>query len=134
MRRGWSLPASFSFIRGNVLVLTISGSLGMFCRGMVFPYIPLYILTLGGDPAHVGLVYALGPLGGLIVFPIAGHLTDHMDRARLIALTGYFSAAVVLINALAPSWADHPDVRLSITYNRLHRSLPGPLPLSLALD
>jgi len=100
----WSLPASFSFIRGNVLVLTVSGSLGMFCRGMVFPYIPLYILSLGGDPAKVGLVYALGGLGGLLVFPIAGHLTDKMDRARLIAVTGYFSAVVVLINALAPSW------------------------------
>ncbi|MFC1526366.1 MFS transporter [Candidatus Latescibacterota bacterium] len=104
MRKAWSLPASFSFIRGNVLVLTVSGSLGMFCRGMVFPYIPLYILTLGGDPAEVGIVYALGPLGGLLVFPIAGYLTDHMDRAKLIAVTGYFSAAVVLINALAPSW------------------------------
>lgn len=76
----------------------------MFCRGMVFPYIPLYILSLGGNPAEVGLVYALGGLGGLLVFPIAGHLTDHMDRARLIAVTGYFSAAVVFINALAPSW------------------------------
>lgn len=104
MRGTWSLPASFSFIRGNVLVLTVSGSLGMFCRSMVFPYIPLYILGLGGNPAEVGLVYAMGPLGGLLVFPIAGHLTDHMDRAKLIAVTGYFSAAVVFINALAPSW------------------------------
>lgn len=104
MPKRWSLPASFRFVRGNLLVLTVSGSLGMFCRGMVFPYIPLYILALGGDPAEVGLVYALGPLGGLIVFPIAGYLADHTDRARLIAVTGYFSAAVVLLNALAPSW------------------------------
>ncbi|MFH1572317.1 MAG: MFS transporter, partial [Gemmatimonadota bacterium] len=94
----------FGFVRGNILVLTVSGGLGMFSRSMVFPYVPLFVLSLGGQPAEVGLVYALGPLGGLLVFPIAGYLADHFDRARLIAFTGYFSAAVVLINAVAPSW------------------------------
>ncbi|HJP33215.1 MAG TPA: MFS transporter [Candidatus Latescibacteria bacterium] len=91
-------------MRGNVLVLTVSGCLGMFSRNMVFPYIPLYILTLGGDPAEIGIVYALGPLGGLLVFPVAGYLADYVSRARLIAFTGYFSSAVILINAVAPSW------------------------------
>ena len=75
------LSESFGFLRGNVLVLTVSGSLGMFCRAMVFPYVPLYILALGGEPEQIGIVYALGPLGGLIAFPIAGYLADHMNRA-----------------------------------------------------
>ena len=101
---GRGLAQSFSFLRGNVLVLTVSGGLGMFSRNMVFPYIPLYILSLGGDPAEIGIVYALGPLGGLLVFPVAGYLADHISRARLIAFTGYFSSAVILINAVAPSW------------------------------
>ena len=99
-----SLTRTFGFVRGNVLVLTVSGSLGQFCRSMVFPYVPLYILSLGGDPGEVGLVYALGPLGGLLVFPIAGYLADHVNRAKLIAFTGYFSAGALLINAVAPSW------------------------------
>jgi MFS family permease len=104
MGREWSIAQTFGFLRGNVLVLTVSGGLGMFCRSMVFPYIPLYILSLGGDPAKVGLVYALGPLGGLLVFPIAGYLADHMSRPKLIAAAGYFSAAVLVINVFAPSW------------------------------
>ena len=98
------LSESFEFLRGNVLVLTVSGSLGMFCRAMVFPYVPLYILALGGEPEQIGIVYALGPLGGLIAFPIAGYLADHMNRAWLIAAAGYFSAIAVLVNAVAPSW------------------------------
>ena len=98
------MSLSFSFLRGNLLVLTVSGCLGMFSRGMVFPYIPLYILALGGDPVQVGLVYALGPLGGLLVFPIAGYLADHISRARLIGFTGYFASAVLLINVVALSW------------------------------
>lgn len=100
-----SSPKSlFSFLSGNVLILTISGALGMFSRSLVFPYAPLYILSLGGDPSEVGLVYALGPLGGLVMYPIAGYLADHVDRAKLIALTGYVSALVVLIYVVAPNW------------------------------
>ena len=65
-------PATtFGFMRGNILILSISGALGMFCRGMVFPYAPLFIISLGGNPAEIGLVYALGPLGGLLVYPVA---------------------------------------------------------------
>ena len=99
-----SPTATFGFMRGNILVLSISGSLGMFCRGMVFPYAPLFILALGGDPAEIGLVYALGPLGGLVVYPIAGYLADHVSRAKLIAFTGYFSSLTFLIYIFAPSW------------------------------
>lgn len=96
--------ASFGFVRGNILVLTVSGSLGMFCRSMVFPYTPLYILALGGNPEEVGIVYALGPVGGLLMFPIAGYLADHLNRAKLIAFTGYFSSIALMVNAVAPSW------------------------------
>lgn len=95
---------TFGFMRGNVLVLSISGALGMFCRGMAFPYTPLFILSLGGAPAEIGLIYALGPLGGLIIFPIAGYLADHTSRARLIAFTGYLSSAFILLIVFAPSW------------------------------
>ena len=100
----WSPAVMFGFMRGNVLVLSISGALGMFCRGMVFPYAPLFILSLGGQPAEIGFIYALGPLGGLIVFPLAGYLADHTSRARIIAFTGYFSSAIFLLFIFAQSW------------------------------
>ena len=95
---------AFGFMRGNILVLSISGALGMFTRSMVFTYAPLFILSLGGAPAEIGFVYALGPLGGLLVYPIAGYLADHISRAKLIALTGYFSSLTLLIYIFAPSW------------------------------
>ena len=95
---------TFGFMRGNVLVLSISGALGMFCRSMVFPYAPLFIISLGGNPAEIGIVYALGPLGGLLVYPIAGYLADHVSRAKLIAFTGYFSSLTFIMYIFAPSW------------------------------
>lgn len=95
---------TFGFMRGNILVLTLSGALGMFTRGMAFPYLPLFILSLGGQPAEIGLVYALSPLGGLLVFPIAGYLADHTSRAKLIAYTDYFTSTVILLYIFAQSW------------------------------
>lgn len=43
----------------------------MFSRAMVFPYVLLYVLALGGEPEQVGIVYALGPLGGLLAIRCA---------------------------------------------------------------
>ena len=91
-------------MRGNILVLTLSGVLGAFSRSMAFPFTPLFILSLGGQPADIGIIFAVGPLGGLLVFPIAGYLADHTSRAKLIAFTGYFSSVAVLCHVFAQSW------------------------------
>jgi MFS family permease len=93
-----------SFLHGNVLVLTITQSTGMFVRSMAFPYASLYILALGGEASQVGWVNSLRPLAGLLMFPIAGHLADLTGRVRLIALAGYYSGLVMLLYVLAPSW------------------------------
>jgi len=95
---------TFSFMRGNILVLTATRVLGMFCRRMVFPYASLYILALGGDSTQIGFINSLRPLAGLVMFPLAGYITDRAGRVRLIALSGYFSGAVMLLYVFAPSW------------------------------
>lgn len=89
---------------GNIMVFSVTGLLGNFARAMVFPYASLYVLALGGDARTVGWVNFLRPLAGLIVFPIAGYLTDRSGRIKLIVLSNYFSVAFVLIYALAFRW------------------------------
>jgi MFS family permease len=99
-----SLRDALRFIQGNNLVFAVTDLLGNFSRGMVTPYISLYILALGGDATQIGLVNSVGPLAGLIMFPIGGYITDHASRVRLVALGSYFSAALILMYILAPSW------------------------------
>ncbi len=99
-----SIRSSFRFMHGNILVFSITALLGNFSRSMVFPYASLYILALGGSPEQIGFVNALAPLGGLILFPIAGYLADNTGRVRVIALANYLSSAVLLIFVLAQSW------------------------------
>ena len=95
---------ALAFMRGNIRVLTINQVLGMFSRSMVFPYASLYILALGGEPAQVGQINSLAPLAGLLVFPIAGYITDHVGRVKLIAWTGYLGGAIFLLMVFAPDW------------------------------
>ena len=49
-----SLHGAFSFIYGNVMVFFVTDLLGNFSRAMVFPYVSLYILALGGDATQIG--------------------------------------------------------------------------------
>lgn len=95
---------NFKFMNGNILVITITRVLGMFCRGMAFPYASLYILALGGEPAQIGFINSLRPLAGLLMFPIAGYLADRTGRVRLIALGGYLSGITILLYVIAPNW------------------------------
>ena len=89
---------------GNLRVLTVRQSLGMFFRRMVVPYASLFIIEVGGTSSQVGVVNSLRPLAGLLMFPISGYLTDRTSRVRLIALAGYFSAVTMLLYVFAPSW------------------------------
>ena len=99
-------PSRFSlrFISGNILVFASTDLLGNFARSMVFPYSSLYILALGGNAAQIGLVSFLALLAGLFMLPIAGHITDHVDRIRLIALAGFLSSLFLIPTILAPNW------------------------------
>lgn len=92
------------FMRGNFVVLTVRMVVGQICRNMVFPYASLLILAVGGSNSQVGVVNSLMPLAGLLVFPVAGYLTDRRGRVRLMTVAGYLSALTMLIFVFAPSW------------------------------
>ncbi len=104
MSRNRSTNSVFRFIQGNILVFSVTGLLGNFCRRMVFPYASLYILALGGHARQIGLVNSLAPVAGLIMFPIAGYIADHAGRVKLVALANFLSSAIILMRVLAPSW------------------------------
>ncbi len=91
-------------MRGNFLVLTVRMVVGQICRNMVFPYASLLVLAVGGSKAQVGIVNSLRPLAGLLVYPVAGYLTDRRGRVRLMAVAGFLSAFTMLIFVFAPSW------------------------------
>jgi MFS family permease len=93
------------FFEGNVLVLTISRSLGFFARHSVFPYASLYVLLLGGTSADVGFINALRPLAFILIIPVAGFLADQQGRVKIIAVATYLSAVTYLFYITATHWS-----------------------------
>jgi MFS family permease len=92
------------YMHGNIGVFTITDLLGNFARSMVFPYVSLYILALGGTTAQIGFIRSLAPLAGLLMFPIGGYLADKTSRVRLIVLANSLSVIIVLLYAFSPNW------------------------------
>lgn len=94
----------FGFMKGNLTILTIRQVLGMFFRKMVLSYASLFVIAVGGDYSQIGIINSIRPLAGLIMFPIAGYLTDRTSRVKIITIADVFSGVTMLIYVFAPSW------------------------------
>ena len=71
---------------------------------MAMPYFSLLILALGGQPEEIGYVRTARTLAALIMFPIAGYITDQQGRAKIIVLCGYLSSLTYLFYIFATGW------------------------------
>jgi len=99
-----NIKSLFSFMKGNILVITVTRIFGMFSRGAALPYFSLYVLALGGDAASIGFISSLRPLAGLLIFPLAGYVADRTGRVKLIVIAGYLSALTYLLYVFASNW------------------------------
>ena len=91
-------------MKGNVLVITLTRAVQMFSMRMTTPFFSLFILALGGQPTDIGYVLTLRTLAALLIFPIAGYITDMLGRVKVIAVSGYISALTFLFYIFATDW------------------------------
>ena len=94
----------FSFMEGNLTILSIRQVVGMFFRRMVLSYGSLFILAVGGNSSQIGIINSVRPLAGLLMFPISGYLTDKVSRVKMVALADILSAFTMMCYVLAPTW------------------------------
>ena len=93
-----------SIMKGNVLVLTVSRVLWSMSDSLAWPYLSLYILSLGGNVTTVGFVYAIGTMAACVLYPIGGYIADKAGRARLVGMATLLYVTSFVIFALADSW------------------------------
>jgi MFS family permease len=91
-------------MKGNVLVLTLTRAAQMFSIRMIMPFFSLFIISLGGQPTDIGYVRTLRTLAALLIFPIAGYITDKQGRVKVIALAGYMSSLTFIFYIFATDW------------------------------
>jgi MFS transporter, DHA1 family, multidrug resistance protein len=89
----------------GILVLSLAGFFGIFSTTMSkSPVLPLYVHSLGGSDAVLGLVAAISPLAGVLFsFPV-GMLADAWGKRRLLLV----SAGVLLIAPLLYLLVNNP--------------------------
>jgi len=72
----------FGFLRGNVLVMTVCECVWRSSIDIIWPFLSLYVLDLGGSYETIGLIMALGNLASLIFYPLGGYIADYQGRIK----------------------------------------------------
>jgi len=91
-------------MKGNILVLTVSRILWSMSSSIVWPYVSLYIIELGGNAPTIGKITALANVAGMLFFPLGGYLADKSGRAKLVGYSTLLFAGSLSIFAMATSW------------------------------
>jgi len=92
------------FLTGNIRVLVFGRALWSFSTSIVYPFLSLYILALGGTPTEIGLINSLGLIAGMILYPVGGYVGDRMGRVRLVGFATYAYAISNLLFVFAINW------------------------------
>ncbi len=98
------MTSTFSFMKGNILVLTVCRVIWTVSQSLAWPYFSLYILALGGTVREVGLIRAIGGLAGMILFPVGGYVADRRGRVRLVGVSTFLYAFSIIFFAVAWRW------------------------------
>ncbi|MBS7638558.1 MFS transporter [Candidatus Bathyarchaeota archaeon] len=98
------LRSNLYFLRGNILILMICRVLWSWSTSIVYPFLSLYILALGGTPTEIGLINSLGLIAGMFLYPVGGYIADRRGRVKLIGYSTYLYSLSHLLFVLAVNW------------------------------
>lgn len=95
---------TFSFMKGNVLVMTICECVWRSTIDIIWPFLSLYVLHLGGSYQTIGIIMAAGNLASIFLYPLGGYIADYQGRIKLISYMTFVYGSAFLIPALTNSW------------------------------
>ncbi len=98
------MAGSLSFMKGNVLTLTVCSILWRISIDIIWPFLALYIMALGGEYETIGQVMAIGNLASLILYPLGGYIADYQGRIKVMAYMTYVYSLTFLIFVFTDSW------------------------------
>ena len=91
-------------MRGNVLVLTVCSVLWRMSIDIIWPFLSLYVMALGGEYETVGQVMAIGNLASMVLYPLGGYLADYQGRIKVMAYMTFVYSGTFLIFVFTDSW------------------------------
>ncbi|MFW6117324.1 MAG: MFS transporter [Thermoproteota archaeon] len=99
-----SFRKEFYFLRGNLLVLTITLAIIIFAGTIPSTYYPKYVKGLGGTPFIVGVIGFASYSTLAVVQFLGGYLADKHGRRGLIVTMTFGTAVTYILYAVAPTW------------------------------
>ena len=94
----------FSFIRGNILINSVTLAIILVTSTIPYTYYPKYIEGLGGTPFIVGVIgFAAYASLALVQIP-GGYLADKHGRRRLTVIMTFTISTTYFLFAVAPNW------------------------------
>jgi len=98
------LKNEFSFIKGNILINTVTIAIILITSAIPYTYYPKYIEGLGGNPYIVGIIgFAAYATLALVQIP-GGYLADKHGRRKLTVMMTFATAMTYFLFAIAPNW------------------------------
>jgi len=94
----------FSFMKGNVLVMTICECVWRSTVDIIWPFLPLYVIELGGSYETIGIIMAVGNAASLILYPVGGFIADYQGRIKLISTMTFVYGIGFLIIGFTNTW------------------------------
>ena len=91
-------------MQGNVLILTICSSLWRISIDIIWPYLSLYVIALGGEYETVGQVMAIGNIASMLLYPLGGYIADYQGRIKVMGYMTYVYSLTFLIFVFTASW------------------------------
>jgi DHA1 family multidrug resistance protein-like MFS transporter len=98
------LKNEFSFIRGNILINTITLAIILVTATIPYTYYPKYIEGLGGNPYIVGIIGFVSHVTLALVQIPGGYLADKHGRRRLTVIMSFAISMTYFLYAIAPNW------------------------------
>ena len=97
LARAFSFPHSWKFTLGVLVIAQILSAVGF---SMIFPFLPLYIESLGSTGGHstellAGLVISVQGITMMIAAPVWGAVADRFGRKKMI-MRALFGGAITL--------------------------------------
>lgn len=113
----WSqLPRSLKLLLASSILANTSGR-------MTGPFMPLYILALGGSVAQVGIFATVETLATALMRPLGGWLSDSIGRLQAVAIGTVFGLIGTTGYALSPTWQ---WLLIAAVFLAIGRSFVGP--------
>lgn len=117
----------FSFIRGNLLINTVSLTIILVTTTIPYTYYPKYIEGLGGNPYIVGIIGFVSYATLALVQIPGGYLADRHGRRSLIVTMTFTLSITYFFFAIAPNWQVFMITsifqNLSLIYQPAHQAL-----------